>query len=236
MWFQLSGKHISRMTVNIKIPSINKQEPRFESTPCSFSFMSRHILLEPMSFFTGRNRMLVDINLSSALPASSICMNISMWHQYINKKLGTFSKKWCQHPKRCCTNTLTSIHLAKFNGKQGCRFLKTYTVGASEHSKDFDTSSSYDYVSSCCRAYFPLNVACLVLNMINKRCDVAELCRVSRATLRCYTKQPLGLGNKVLKLKQLTARILRLIFSAPLGQHPWVLGSIRRKQQVTALN
>ena len=187
-----------------------------------------------MSFFTGWKRMLVDINLSSGLPASSIRMKTSMWHQYINKKLGTFSKKRCWNPKGCCINTLTSIHLANFNGKQGCRFLKTYTVGASEHSKDFDTSSSYGYVSSCCRPYFPLNVACLVLNMINKRCDVAELCQVSRATLRC------GLGwfrcNKVLKLKQLTARILRLIFSAPLGQHPWVLGSIRRKQQVAALN
>lgn len=120
-----------------------------------------------------------------------------------------------------------------------CRFLKTSTVAASEHSKDFDTSNSYDYVSSCCLPYFPLNVAFLVPNMINKKCDLAELCRVSRATLRCYTKQPLGLGNKV--LKQLTASIIPLIFSASLGSTSLSLGSgkrtIRRKQQVvTGLN
>jgi len=67
-----------------------------------------------MSFFTGRNRMLVDINLSSALPASSICMNISMWHHYQQEIRYLFQKVMLK-PKRMLHKHLTSIHLA--NGK-----------------------------------------------------------------------------------------------------------------------
>ena len=63
------------------------------------SYMSRHILLESMSILTGRNHMLVDINLSSGRPASSIRMNISMWHQY-QQEIGYLFQKVVPKPKK----------------------------------------------------------------------------------------------------------------------------------------
>ena len=50
-WFQHSGKHIiSRVTVNIRIPSMNKQEPRIESTPCFYPTCLGTFSLSPCQF------------------------------------------------------------------------------------------------------------------------------------------------------------------------------------------